>query len=210
MFIEELYKPIINTDYSESKYVVSNYGKIKNILTGNEIKYRIVDITYYHGKKYNVKPRRFATINGALCGNYQQVASYELLAFNPIDNFKNFEVDHINGNPMDDRLENLEWVTSNENKRRASDNNLFPYGENHWNSKYSNELIHDICECIVNGVSKKDIIDRFGVNHQLIDDICSGRSHKKFQKNILNMDLNIQIVKNIGKHYNHWHIKCVN
>lgn len=40
------------------------------------------------------------------------------LVFKPIPNSENMQVDHINGIPGDDRLENLEWVTGKENVRR--------------------------------------------------------------------------------------------
>lgn len=40
------------------------------------------------------------------------------MVFKPIDDYESMEVDHINGIPGDDRLENLEWVTSKENVRR--------------------------------------------------------------------------------------------
>lgn len=40
------------------------------------------------------------------------------LTFKPIPNSDMMQVDHINGIPGDDRLENLEWVTAKENVRR--------------------------------------------------------------------------------------------
>lgn len=51
---------------------------------------------------------------------------YRLLcmAYKPIPNYKNLTVDHINGIPGDDRLENLEWVSIKENIKRYYKNNL--------------------------------------------------------------------------------------
>lgn len=40
------------------------------------------------------------------------------ITFKPISNSEDMQVDHINGIPGDDRLENLEWVTAKENIRR--------------------------------------------------------------------------------------------
>jgi hypothetical protein len=47
------------------------------------------------------------------------------LTFKPIDNPDEMQVDHVNCNKSDDRLENLDWVTPKENCRRASKNGLY-------------------------------------------------------------------------------------
>lgn len=48
------------------------------------------------------------------------------LAFKPTDDVEKILVNHINGIPGDDRLENLEWVTYSENTQHAYDNGLHP------------------------------------------------------------------------------------
>ena len=63
--------------------------------------------------------------------------------------------------------------------RRAAQNNLLKYGESHHNSKYSDELIHNIVQSICDGYSREEIKNMYNINGQLIDDIKSGRSHKK-------------------------------
>lgn len=45
-------------------------------------------------------------------------------AFNPIASPQPMEVDHINCNKLDNHIENLEWVTGDENRRRAMENAL--------------------------------------------------------------------------------------
>ena len=40
-----------------------------------------------------------------------------MLAFCPIDNSQNLQVNHIDGNPENNHLENLEWCTDQENKK---------------------------------------------------------------------------------------------
>lgn len=45
-----------------------------------------------------------------------------LMTWRPCEEMYSLTVDHINSNPRDNRLCNLEWVTEEENKRRATGN----------------------------------------------------------------------------------------
>jgi hypothetical protein len=61
-------------------------------------------------------------------------------------------VNHIDGNKQNARLENLEWVTPQENAEHAVRTGLHQSrcGEHHVNAKYSNSQIRTICELIQN------------------------------------------------------------
>lgn len=48
-------------------------------------------------------------------GKSYRVHRVVLQSFNPIDDYKNYTVDHINGIYSDNRLENLRWATNEEN-----------------------------------------------------------------------------------------------
>lgn len=41
--------------------------------------------------------------------------------FNPIADMEKYEVDHLNNNKQDNRIENLQWVTKQENVRRQNE-----------------------------------------------------------------------------------------
>ena len=41
--------------------------------------------------------------------------------FNPIDGMEKYEVDHLNNDKQDNRIENLQWVTKQENVRRQNE-----------------------------------------------------------------------------------------
>ena len=101
--------------------------------------------------------------------------------------FKSCVIDHIDGDPSHNAYDNLEIVSQSENMKRAGENNLMRYGEDHFNSKYKNSLIESICRDICNNMSRSEIMEKYNVNGQLIDDIRSGRSHKKISSKFLDM-----------------------
>lgn len=60
-------------------------------------------------------------INGSLIQAHRLV----LMTWQPRKDMDKLTVDHINSNPRDNRLCNLEWVTEEENCRRAQENHIY-------------------------------------------------------------------------------------
>lgn len=88
------------------------------------------------------------------------------------EDYKNLEVDHINPSiPVSNNLSNLRFVSHNDNMYAAGENGVMI-------KKYKKSLIHDICDSICNGESRQEIMKKYNINGQLIDDIKAGRSHK--------------------------------
>jgi len=129
-FIMEEWKNISGYD---SIYQISRSGIIKKIWKTKEtiIKTRIRDGNYYSVDLTN---------NGVK----KQWRIHVLLAATFIDNPQmKPEVNHRDGNKLNNNLSNLEWVTHKENMNHAFDSGLCPFGEKH-TTKLNNNQVKEI------------------------------------------------------------------
>lgn len=99
----------------EGVYKVSTYGRVKS-----------VERKIWNGQGYYTYKERFKTLCPHKWGYYQVKLSdnnidtmhlvHRLVAETFIPNFNNRqELDHIDGNPANNRVENLKWCTHTEN-----------------------------------------------------------------------------------------------
>lgn len=169
--MNEIWKDI--KDYPN--YMVSNLGNVKNIKTGKILKNR-----------KNTK----AYLYVGLCknGKVKQYLVHRLVAEHFIPNPDNLpQIDHINTNKIDNRVENLRWVTAKENNNNpltlnkmkiAKTGNLNPmYGITGANNSRSIVVLQFTKdgELIKKWNSAMDVQRELGIEHSNISRCCKGK-----------------------------------
>ena len=145
---------------SEGEVYSDNCGKMK---TRNKpgTEYQILNFSTIDGRKKTFRLHRLV-----------------MLAFKPIENSEELEVNHIDGNKKNNKLENLEWCTSSENQRHAFRLGLQKArrGEDSNLSKLKLADVKKVFELDKQGLSKREIAEIIGCSASNISSILKGET----------------------------------
>lgn len=94
-----------------------------------------------------------------------------LLAWGPPIPTGKHQVNHKNGNRKDPRLENLEWVTHQENHKHRVAVMRSGCGSSQGMAKLTEAKVAKIKEMLVGGFTGRSIAKTFGVHYATISDI---------------------------------------
>ncbi len=108
---------------------------------------------------------------------HKRVNRLVAIAFVPNINNKP-QVNHKDGNKLNNKIENLEWVTSSENKIHSIEMGLVnaSKGEKHWNVKLNIQDVYEIRSLRKSGGLYREIAEKFKVNTSTIADIIKKRT----------------------------------
>lgn len=152
-------------------YYISNYGKI-----WSESKQDFL-IPYLDERNYyRVTLWKFQTKSGIRDSIFTGVHKLELMSFMPITQADYYIPNHMDGNPMNNWIGNLEWNTPSENTIHALDTGLAKCkGEDNVRSYLTEEQIHTICKGLEQKLNPPEIADSIGYSVPNVSQIARNR-----------------------------------
>jgi hypothetical protein len=150
-----------------TSYKVSSSGRIKSVYRKGFKK-----LNYYNGGRARVQLKLDN-------GKYRNFLVHRLVALAFVENKHGYpQVNHIDHNPSNNNIENLEWCTDKQNRAHEKKRNLkiCSNGEKNGSAKLSNSDVIKIKEFIASGKSLLDISKMFGVSKSAISGIKTGRT----------------------------------
>jgi hypothetical protein len=136
----------------EGLYDVSNDGRVRNARRMRELS-PVADTCGYPTVKLcrnNLETRY--SIHRLVCRAFRGIP------------FAGAQVAHLNGNPADNRAENLKWVTCAENNSHKAIHGTRQIGARNGRSKYTGKTIETVREMHRGGFSEKKIAELTGVS----------------------------------------------
>lgn len=151
----------------EGRYQINDKGQVYSVIKSKFLS---------HG----IKPGGYAFV-GLARGPGEKKAyrmAHRLVAEAFIPNPENKpEVNHKDGNKLNNSIENLEWATRSENAVHGFDNGLLVHGFNHHSSKLKPDQVRAIYSADGN---YRDIARVFGVCAQTVCNIKRKSAYKRF------------------------------
>jgi NTP pyrophosphatase (non-canonical NTP hydrolase) len=173
---------------AEGYYEVSSLGRIRSVArdvrskmsktgtrrtNGRILKTNSISNAGYYSAKMSIEGKKV----------YWDLHRLVLQSFRPCSDNRN-EVNHKNGNKLDNRIENLEWITRGDNVRHvyASGNKVTKKGSQVSISKLTESDIPVIRKLIANGATYKSVGDMYGVSYVAIIQIIKNKTWKHVKR----------------------------
>lgn len=153
--------------FAGGNYAVSSNGRVKRLTPGmgtkpgRILKLNLMKIGYY---------RCAPVVDGRCVHMYvHRIVADTFLGSCPSGK----EVHHKDGDPTNNRVDNLEYITHAENIRHGYENKL---GENHHSAKLTDQQAREIRSRRLAGERGVDLAREFNISQPTICDILKGRS----------------------------------
>lgn len=162
------WRKVVGNDGWEENYLVSDDGRVFSLISNRELK------PYAKSRGYGYK-RLDYTVSITHNGKQRHPKISRMVAMAFIPNPLNKEqVNHIDGNPLNNHVSNLEWTTNKENQQHAVENWLT-------RKSFTKEQFEQIKELSLKAYSVKDISAITGVHPHCIKDIRRGVNHNDME-----------------------------
>jgi hypothetical protein len=151
----------------EGLYQISNCGRVKRI----------------GGYKEYLKPflstHGYPTVVLQHLGRKLKISVHRLVALHFLNNpFGHKCVNHIDNDPCNNMVENLEWCTQEMNVRHAVKQKRHSYGEKSSHAKLIGSEVNEIKRLHGLGIKEKDLATRYNVHQCTINRIVNNKNWK--------------------------------
>ncbi len=157
---------MLGDNMERKKYTIKDYEVTKN----GEI------INIHNGHKRILQPNTKGYLRVMING--KNLFVHRLVAEKYVPNPENKpQVNHIDGNKLNNHYTNLEWVTNQENRNHAIEHGLHTMGEDCSWSKLNNDKVNFIRQH-KNDITVKEFTELFNVTRSTIEDVINFRTWK--------------------------------
>ena len=156
-------------------YEISNYGRVKRkaYLTSNNHRLPEIILKWQYSNDGYV----YVAVNtDKTDGKLKNRRVHVLVAETFINNENNLPfVNHIDGNKLNNSVENLEWVTHKQNCEHRADSLLQPQKTYTYTGKLSKEQREEILFRLnTESISRRQLAKEYGVSHTTINSLANG------------------------------------
>lgn len=174
--MKEIWKDIINF---EGYYQCSNFGNIRSL--DREINTKGGTKRISKGKILKPKTNPFYYCVGL--SKFNKCKTYyihRLVASSFISNSNNLpEINHIDGNKLNNNITNLEWITSSKNKYHAFEIGVSKKGKDNNLAKFSKEIIENVKKDLSKKIyTQRQIAHKYEMSYAQVSRIKTNKTRK--------------------------------
>lgn len=194
---KELDCEIWKTVDSFENYLISNYGRVKNINhRWKKMNNKILKLKHAGYKN------QYHSIILYKNSHKKQFLIHRLVASNFInlpDNFQDLEVGHLDNNPKNNFYKNLIWCTPKENNQMKILHGTSGKGEKNAMSKLNENDIFNIFKEYSNGISCPELFKKYKISTTQLNKILKRKAWN-------NVEISFDVLKKVNE-YKIYHVK---
>lgn len=166
VFVYEIFKQVAVP--SLERYYISNMGR----LFDTEKMCHCIPLKRDKGSIYYTIRWGYNGVND-FCQKSAQW--FMMMTFKPIQNTEGMSIVFLDHNPANLDLDNMEWMNYNQKQQFMVNSGIGSVGENHYQTKYTENQIRRICQLLEKGMKSNQIklIMTDLPNDPLFDDVCT-------------------------------------
>lgn len=156
--------------YKDTVYAISNFGFVRNVVTDLILSSTITRQGYHRISLWENRKSRTVAVHRLVAEMFLEQPDGANV------------VNHIDGNPGNNRVDNLAWTTISENIQHAYDTGLAKRGEDCVVAKLTEADVLKIVDCMLIKMSVAETAKMFGVSAAAISHIWNGKTWKHVKR----------------------------